>query len=65
MYCTANFFAGCADGGADRALGRGGARGLCSPSVVSMSMSLARPAYVLVRAWLDQGARIAEADLCV
>ena len=25
MYCTANFFAGCADGGADRALGRGGA----------------------------------------
>ena len=25
MYCTANLFAGCADGGADIALGRGGA----------------------------------------
>ena len=25
MYCTANFFAGCADGGADIALRRGGA----------------------------------------
>ena len=28
-------------------------------------MSLARPAYVPVRARLDQGARIAEVHLCV
>ena len=48
---------------ARHALDPSGARGLCSTSVVSMPMSLACPASVLVRARLDQGARIAQAYL--